>query len=230
MIVLIGSLISTVVVAFTIIMRTLEEYCRISTSEPNKHVIGDRDSTTPSAESVRATAAEKTSGSAGNEADGTTGASHVSEASSGYADFDSGGSDRRGGRDANDTDDGSVLGALPFHGNVIFQASAGGECAIEMQNVKRLPPSISAAPTSTAVTASLPQHQHEQMMAMLTRLADRSESQHAALIAQVGRSESHIAALAGELAALRDDSERKFELQDQKIHSPLMPTSLPGDA
>ncbi len=235
-IVLIGSLISTVVVAFTIIMRTLEEYCRISTSEPNKHVIGDQASTTASAESALTAAAEKASGAAGNKSTGMVGVRSFSEASSGYADFVSG-----GGRDADDTDDGRVLGALPFHGNVMFQASAGSECAIEMQSVQKLPLSISAAPAAVIVSALHDQRhqQHErsigvdrdsQMMEMLSRLAERSESQHAALIAQVARSEMQIRALVGELAALRYDHERKFELQDQKINDALISTPAQVDA
>ena len=258
--VLIGSLISTVVVAFTIIMRTLEEYCRISTSEPNKHVIGDQALTTASAESARA--ADKASGGAsGNGSAVAASVSGFNEASSGYADFDSG-----SGRDADDTDDGRVHGALPFHGNVIFQARGGGECEIEMQSVPKLPPSMSAAPTG--VVMSLPhghdqqqqQQQHggsvgvdlnAQMVAMLTSmqremraLAERSESQHARVESQyersesqaarfeshVARSEAQMASLVGdygELAALKDDMTRQFDLQDQKINSALMACAPP---
>jgi hypothetical protein len=249
-IVLIGSLISTVVVAFTIIMRTLEEYCRISTSEPNKHVIGDQVLTTASAESARA-AVDKATGGVGNESVGSS----FNGASSGYADFDSG-----GGRDIDDTDDGRVQGSLPFHGNVIFQASGGGECAIEMQNVQKLPPSIppSLAPAGSPPHASASERQHHahgsevgvnlnaQIMAILSSmqmemrgLAERSESQHAAVAAltaqvarsesqhaaQVARSESQMAALVGELATLKDDVARQFDSQDQKISSAVMTCS-----
>jgi hypothetical protein len=45
-IVLIGSLIGSVIVGFTVIMQTLEEYCRISTDEPNKDAITPSDDAT----------------------------------------------------------------------------------------------------------------------------------------------------------------------------------------
>ena len=201
-IVLIGSLISTVVVAFTMIMRTLEEYCRISTDEPSAPVTGDQFA---SAASIESTLAGNTNGS---------GAASTSEkASSKHVEFDDG------------ADDGAAMGARPFHGNVVIQAS---ECAIEMQQ---------HAPKSKASdsAASLSSHQNQnqsatdrdsqqQLLSMLTDMqrtmneqATRTEAQLAFLNAQMARSEMQVTALAEDHAALKSDLEHKFETIGQKI-------------
>ncbi len=139
-IVLIGSLISTVVVVFTMILRTLEEYCRISTNEPNKHVVGDH-LTSASIESTLA----GTLGAGDAIAEGAAASSLgcVSSQKSNVDFNDDIDRDRNaiGATECHDAyaqnadgvrDDWSVMGSRPFHGNVVIQSS---ECAIEMQNV-----------------------------------------------------------------------------------------------
>ena len=202
-IVLIGSLIGSVIVAFTMIMQTLEQFCRISTDEPNAPVTGDKFAM---AASIEATLTGHLSAS---------GASSRSEkASSKYADFDND-ADRQGGDDG--ADDGAAMGARPFHGNVVIQAS---ECAIEMQ--QRAPKSTTS---DTGVVSLSSHHQNEsaadrdsqqQLTSMLTDMrrtmheqAMRTEAQLAILTAQMARSET-------DRAALEADLQDKHQLHDQK--------------
>ncbi len=227
MIVLIGSLISTVVVSFTMIMRTLEEFCRISTNEPNKYVSGDSISSASRIE-PKATASIEMTASA-------TAASSISaKASTQYVDFDkdaTGEVDHQGVLDAG----GLAMGALPFHGNVVIQSS---ECAIEMQRVSNWQSnpvsSISCdARGSTASLSSVHQNQSaidrdSQVMDMLADIqrrmheqATRSEAQLAFLTSQMARSEMQVAALVSNHAALKADLEHTLQLQDHKIQHVL---------
>jgi hypothetical protein len=140
-IVLIFSLMSTVVMLFSRLMRKLEKWFGISTSEPNKHVGGGGISSVPSAGS---TADSKWNGD--GSVDKSAAASASDSASMQYADFDDDSSasartDRDDRREGSGSDNGNSVGPMPFHGNVVIQAN---ECAVEMQSVQRLPPTISA--------------------------------------------------------------------------------------
>ncbi len=171
MIVLIFSLMSTVVVIFSKIMRKLEKWFGISTSEPNKHVGGGSIS---SASSAGSTADSKWNhdGSIDKSAVGSSSDS----ASMQYADFDdessaSNRTDRDDRREGSGSDHGNTVGPMPFHGNVVIQAN---ECAVEMQHVQRLPPTISMPSATAHPLSGLQRHAHEtggdrdsQVMAML---------------------------------------------------------------
>jgi hypothetical protein len=204
-IVLIGSLIGSVIVAFTMIMQTLEQFCGISTDEPSAPVTGDQFA---SAASIESTLAGNTNnGSGGNSA------SKSEKVSSKHVAFDDGG------------DDGAVMGARPFHGNVIFQPS---ECAIEMQQ------HVSKTKAGDSAVAALSSHQsqnqsatdHDSQQQLLSMLADmqrtmneqatRTEAQFAFLTAQMARTEMQVAALAEDHAAHKADLEHKHQLYDQK--------------
>ncbi len=201
MIVLIGSLIGTVVVAFTMIMQLLEQYLGISTEEPSAQVTGDQFTTAASIEAKMA----------GNSSASNAKAPKAS--SSKYVDFDA--ADRQSGDGG---DDGSMLGARPFHGNVVIQSS---ECAIEMQNVAKS--SAAAGIEHSAVASPSPSQNgsvdhNAQLLGMLADMqremreqSARSEAQFASLSAQMARSEA-------EQATLKADLERKFELYDQNIN------------
>ncbi len=132
MIVLIGSLIGTVIVAFTLIMRTLEEYCRISTNEPNKYVVGDQ--------------ATSSSSSCFESARTVTGKVDTAENDSDVSKYF--GTDEMGGGDMMDT--------LPDHGYVALHADSGNESGMEMQCVQSLRPPTLNLP---AVIAFAPRHQ-----------------------------------------------------------------------
>ena len=201
-IVLIGSLIGTVVVAFTMIMQLLEQYLGISTDEPSTQVTGDQFTTASSIESKMAGDAKAKKAS-----------------SSKYVDFDedaAGAADRHGG---DGVDDGSMMGARPFHGNVVIQSS---ECAIEMQNVSKSQP-VSSMPSDGSVPAS---HQSQsasdrdsQVMSMLAdiqRKMHEQSTQLAFLTSQMARSEAQVASLAADHAALKADLAHTVQLQDQK--------------
>jgi hypothetical protein len=216
--VLIGSLISTVVVAFTMVMRTLEEYCGISTNEPNKHVVGDSIS---SASGMESTTTTSTDANASASIEKAAASAISAKASTQYVDFDNdvcGDAHHEGGRNRGDVDDGSMMGARPFHGNVVVQSS---NCAIEMQNVSKSQP-ISSMP-SDGGAATLSSHQgrsaidrDSQVMSMLADIqrqmheqATRTDAQLAFLTAQMARSEADHAALKADLA-------HSVQLQDQK--------------
>ncbi len=205
MIVLIGSLIGTVVVAFTMIMQLLEQYLGISTEEPSMQVTGDQFTTASSIESKMA---------------GNQSADDAKKASSSkYVDFDA--ADRPGGDGG---DDGSMMGARPFHGNVVFQPS---ECAIEMQNVTKSQPTLPMSNDGTLTTPASHQNQSaadrdSQVMSMLVDIqrkmheqATRTDAQLAFLTAQMARCEEQNATLASDHAAHMAHIERKFQLQDQ---------------
>ncbi len=132
-IVLIGSLIGTVIVAFTLIMRTLEEYCRISTNEPNKHVVGDQ-------------ASSSSSSSCFESAPTVVGKVATAERDCGASK----------GFDADDMGGGDVMDTLPDHGYVALHADSGNECGMEMQCVQSLRPPTLNLP---AVIAFAPRHQ-----------------------------------------------------------------------
>jgi hypothetical protein len=200
-IVLIGSLIGTVVVAFTMIMQLLEQYLGISTDEPSAQVTGDQFTTAASIESKMA-----------SNADSKT----QKPSSSKYVDFDA--ADRPGGDSG---DDGSMMGARPFHGNVVIQSS---ECAIEMQNVTK--PSTAAGIQGIAAESAIPSQNgsvdhNAQLLGMLAdmqREMREQSAQLASLSAQMTRSEMQVTALVGEQATLKADIAQKFELYDQNIH------------
>ena len=199
-IVLIGSLIGSVIVAFTMIMQTLEQFCGISTDEPSAPATGDQFASAASIESTLA----------GN-MNGSGAASKSEKVSSKHSEFDDG------------ADDGAVMGARPFHGNVVIQAS---ECAIEMQ--QHAPKS---KPIDSFVTLSSHQSQNQsaadrdsQLISMLADMqrtmneqATRTEAQFAFLTAQMARSEMQVAALVEDHAAHKADLEHKFHAHDQKI-------------
>lgn len=221
-IVLIFSLIGTVVVVFSDIMRKLEKWCQISTAEPNKHVGGGGGSVS-SAPSLGSTA----DGEA-NANDGFADKSAGARTSMQYADFDNDASasaardDRRGG-DGSDDVSGDAVEPLPFRGNVVIQAN---ECAVEMQSIQRLPPTISQPPAAVLPVPVLPRHALEmggdrdsQLMAMLADIrremreqAERSEMQFAFLSAQMAHSEGEITALKSDLGHI----ESRLCAHDQK--------------
>lgn len=126
MIVLIGSLIGTVIVAFTLIMRTLEEYCHISTSEPIQHAVDDLASSLSSFESTR-TATGKVDA-----------AETDSDVSRGFV----AGADGMGS--------GDVLHTLPDYGYVALHADSGNECGMEMKPVQSMRLSASNLPAVIA--------------------------------------------------------------------------------
>ncbi len=210
MIVLIGSLIGTVVVAFTMIMQLLEQYLGISTEEPSAQVTGDQFTTASSIESKMAGDAKAKSAS-----------------SSKYVDFDDDSAVAANHHGGDGGDDGSMMGARPFHGNVVIQSS---ECAIEMQNMTKSQPISSASSDGSSSVAS-PQSQSaiDQVMSMLSDMkremremheqSTRSETQLAFLTAQMARSEAQMTRSEADHAALKADLEHKFQLQDQTIQS-----------
>ena len=122
--VLIGSLIGSVIVAFTFLLRTLEEYCGIPTGNENENEInagaGHRSKQLDDADAKSSSSAT---------------ASKVKRAGdSQYADFD---------RDGDANDDNGAMAPVPYRGDVVYSANAAtlGNAAIEMQAVSvRAPP------------------------------------------------------------------------------------------
>jgi hypothetical protein len=224
-IVLIGSLISTVVVAFTMIMQLLEQYLGISTDEPSAQVTtGDQFTTAASIKLKMA------GNSSAGDAKARDAASRFEKASSKYVDFDddvAGAADREGG---NCGDSDSVMGARPFCGNVVIQPSEL-ECAIEMQNMSnRSSAAVGCVGDRAVATARASPKQNgdfdrdSQLQGMLADMrcemramreqSTRSEAQLAFLAAQIARSDGEHAV---KHEALKADLERKYELYDQKI-------------
>ncbi len=173
---------------FSKIMRKLEKWFGISTSEPSKHVGGGGISSAPSAGS---TADSKWNGD--GSIDKSAVASASDSASMQYADFDDDSSasartDRDDRREGSGSDHGNAVGPMPFHGNVVIQSN---ECAVEMQSVQRLPPTIS---TPSAIPHPLPGLQrqtHEtggdrdsQMMVMLADMRREMRDLSAQVAAQ----------------------------------------------
>lgn len=134
--VLIGSLIGSVIVAFTFALRTLEEYCRI----PTGNEAGDADADGADA-STRGKQLDDAAGAAGAQSSSARAASQIARAGdSQYADFDRDG-------DANSDDDGGASAPVPYRGDVVYSANA----AIEMQAVSLPPPHMLQRATSVAV-------------------------------------------------------------------------------
>jgi hypothetical protein len=214
--VLIGSLISTVVVAFTMVMRTLEEYCGISTNEPNKHVVGDSISSASGMESSAATTSTSADANAGASIEMAAASAISAKASTQYVDFDNdicGDAHHEGGRNGAVVDDGSMMGARPFHGNVVIQSS---ECAIEMQNMSKSQHITSISNDGSVTTPASHQGQSaadrdSQVMSVLAdiqRKMHEQSTQLAFLTAQMARSEA-------DHAAHMTHMEHKFQMQDQ---------------
>ncbi len=227
MIVLIGSLISTVVVAFTIIMRTLEEYCHISTSEPNKHAIGDNftsaaiestvGGTSTSTRTAETRASENAAASDPADRAARAARSASGRASTDYVDFENDASAADG------ADDGAVMGAVPFRGTVVLNQA--NECAIEMQSVPKMPPSIGhAAPHMIASTPHReppplrPLPPHAISVIPPSEVRTNHDMQLAAALAGM---QSQLAAITAQLSALAADTNHKIESQDQ-IHRQMI--------
>jgi hypothetical protein len=126
-IVLIGSLIGTVIVVFTLIMRTLEEYCHISTSEPIQHGVDDLASSSSSSFESTRTAAGKVDA-----------AETDSDVARGFV----AGADGMGS--------GDEMHTLPDYGYVALHAESGNECGMEMKPVQSMRPSASNLPAVIA--------------------------------------------------------------------------------
>ncbi len=150
--VLIGSLIGSVIVAFTFLLRTLEEYCGIPTGNENED---ESDSGAGNRSKQLDDADAKSSSSAT--------ASKVKRAGdSQYADFD---------RDGDANDDNGTMAPVPYRGDVVYSANGTtlGSAAIEMQVVSvrappppppPLPPHMLQRATSVALDDVTVSHAH----------------------------------------------------------------------